>query len=180
MTAARAEQPGAGPAPGAVSLAAFNAMPGPDAGRLLLACCAAERWAGQLASARPYRSVTAVLRQSDTAVAGLAQADLAQALSGHPRIGARPARRGPAQREQSGVDHADQQLIRALAEGNRAYEHRFGHIYLACATGRTGAGLLALLRDRLGNDPASEWLVVAAELAKINRIRLARLLGESG
>ncbi len=162
------------PAPEALSLAEFNGMPAPDAGRLLLACCSAERWAGLVAAGRPFGSVGDVLIRSDAAVAGLTRADLRQALAGHPRIGVR------AHPEQAGVDHADQELISALAEGNRAYERRFGHIYLVCAAGRSGPELLALLRQRLGNEPAAEWRVLAAELAKINRRRLARQLRESG
>jgi 2-oxo-4-hydroxy-4-carboxy-5-ureidoimidazoline decarboxylase len=180
--------------PEVVSLAGFNGMPAPDAHRMLLACCSAERWAGQVAAGRPFGSVGDALLRSDAAVAGLTQADLRQALSGHPRIGARPGARpagggaagvgaaggGLAPAEQAGVDHDDRELICALAEGNRAYERRFGHIYLVCATGRSGPELLALLQQRLGNEPAAEWRVLAAELAKINRIRLARQLRESG
>ncbi len=74
------------------------------------------------------------------------------------------------------MDPADQATMQALADGNQAYEHRFGHIYLVCATGRSGPDLLALLQERLGNAPAAEWRVVRAELEKINRIRLAKLL----
>jgi 2-oxo-4-hydroxy-4-carboxy-5-ureidoimidazoline decarboxylase len=220
MSPAKAQPAKAQPAeaPPDVSLAEFNGMPALDARRLLLACCAAERWAGQLAAARPFGSLGDALRRSDSAVASLTHADLRQALSGHPRIGTRPlggagsqaggtrplggagSQAGGAgsqaggtrplggagsqarlvQAEQAGVDHADDELMLALAEGNLAYERRFGHIYLVCATGRNGPALLALLRERLGNDPASEWTVVAAELAKINRIRLARQLRESG
>lgn len=71
---------------------------------------------------------------------------------------------------------ADAGLMRALADGNARYEARFGHIYLVCATGRSGAELLAYLRERLGNEPDAEWRVAAAELAKINRIRLSKLV----
>lgn len=169
-----AKDQSARPAPEAVSLAEFNGMPAPDARRLLLACCPAERWAGQVAAGRPFGSVGDALLRSDAAVAGLTKAGLRQALAGHRRIGAQ------AHPEQAGVDHGDQELIRALAEGNRAYERRFGHIYLVCATGRSGRELLALLQQRLGHEPAAEWRVLAAELAKINRIRLARQLRESG
>ena len=68
----------------------------------------------------------------------------------------------------------------ALLEGNREYEARFGHVYLVCASGRTGAELLALLRSRLANDPAYERTVARRELGKINALRLARLAEESG
>jgi 2-oxo-4-hydroxy-4-carboxy-5-ureidoimidazoline decarboxylase len=109
-------------------------------------------------------------------VAQLAPADLEQALAGHPRIGERHGADDRSRREQAGVHGADPATIQALADGNQAYERRFGHIYLVCATGRSAGELLALLRERLGNDPGTEWGMVRRELANINRIRLARLL----
>jgi 2-oxo-4-hydroxy-4-carboxy-5-ureidoimidazoline decarboxylase len=137
---------------------------------------------------RPYPDVRTLLDASDAVVAGLGERDLAEALAGHPRIGDRrvtsngkvgtggqPA--GWSSQEQAGVSRADDALRQALAEGNEEYERRFGHIYLACATGKDAAELLAFLRGRLGNDRAAEWRVVAAELAKINQIRLRKLVG---
>jgi len=76
------------------------------------------------------------------------------------------------------VDAADAVTIVSLAEGNAVYEQRFGHIYLVCAAGRTGAELLAILRKRLSNDDETEWNVVRTELGKINQIRLTELLGK--
>jgi 2-oxo-4-hydroxy-4-carboxy-5-ureidoimidazoline decarboxylase len=67
-----------------------------------------------------------------------------------------------------------------LAQCNAAYEQRFGHVYLVCATGRTAEELLAVCEDRLGNDAETERGVVLGELAKINRIRLDKLLGAEG
>jgi 2-oxo-4-hydroxy-4-carboxy-5-ureidoimidazoline decarboxylase len=109
-------------------------------------------------------------------VTGLDPADLEQALAGHPRIGERHGADDRSRREQAGVHGADPATIQALADGNQAYERQFGHIYLVCATGRSAGELLALLQERLGNDPGAEWAVVRTELAKINRIRLAKLL----
>lgn len=155
-------------------LGRLNALPAEQARAELLACCPAERWVRDVGSGRPYASVDDLLARSDEAVAGLAQADLEQALAGHPRIGERAS--GPSHREQAGVRAADPGTVRALADGNDAYERRFGHIYLVCASGRSGAELLDLLRERLANDPGTEWGVVRGELGKINRIRLLKLL----
>ena len=164
--------------PGELSLAGLNELPVPAAERSLADCCAAPGWASAVAAGRPYRSVDALLARSDRAVAGLTDTDLRAALAGHPRIGGRPAAsvRWSGQ-EQAGVATADAELMAALAAGNADYERRFGHIYLVCATGRTGQELLELLRERLANDPAQEWSVVGGELAKINRIRLRQLVG---
>jgi 2-oxo-4-hydroxy-4-carboxy-5-ureidoimidazoline decarboxylase len=178
----------------------LNGLPDAAAREELLACCSSARWAAEVASGRPFASVGEIIARSDAVVAGLTRADLEQALAGHPRIGD-PSPPGPAggasaaagrpghepeastgwsRQEQAGVQAADQAIVRGLAEGNEAYERRFGHIYLVCATGRGGAELLALLRERLGNDPAAEWDVVRGELGKINRIRLRKLLEATG
>jgi 2-oxo-4-hydroxy-4-carboxy-5-ureidoimidazoline decarboxylase len=178
----------------------LNGLPDEAAREELLGCCSSARWAADVASGRPFASADEIIARSDAAVAGLTRADLEQALAGHPRIGDRsragavagsgaaagqPGHEGGAaagwsRQEQAGVQAADQATIQALAEGNEAYERRFGHIYLVCATGRSGAELLALLRERLGNDPAAEWDVVRRELGKINRIRLRKLLEATG
>ncbi|MHB1593098.1 MAG: 2-oxo-4-hydroxy-4-carboxy-5-ureidoimidazoline decarboxylase [Streptosporangiaceae bacterium] len=157
-------------------LAEFNDLTDSAARRELLACCNAAAWADAVASGRPYRSAEDLLAASDRAVAALSRADLAEALAGHPRIGDR-ALTGTSATEQAGVTAADADLRDRLAAGNAQYERRFGHIYLACATGLDAASLLAFLRQRLANDPDTEWRVVAGELAKINQIRLRALVG---
>jgi 2-oxo-4-hydroxy-4-carboxy-5-ureidoimidazoline decarboxylase len=155
-----------------VDLQTFNALPPPEAERTLLTCCSAPRWAHAVAAGRPYPSIPAL---HTAAAAALDDADLDAALAGHPRIGDRQAG-GQSRREQSGVGAAAADVLDALAEGNRAYEDRFGHVYLVCATGRSAEDLLATLRARLANDPATERAVALTELAAINRIRLDRLL----
>jgi 2-oxo-4-hydroxy-4-carboxy-5-ureidoimidazoline decarboxylase len=158
-----------------VSLETLNALPAERAREHLLACCTSERWIHNVTAGRPYASVGEILARSDESMAELDQADLKQALAGHPRIGSRSAA-GASRREQAGVQAADQATLGALAEGNEAYERRFGHIYLVCATGRSAGELLALLRERLDHDPGTEWGIVRGELGKINRIRLRQLL----
>lgn len=66
----------------------------------------------------------------------------------------------------------------ALAEENRRYEARFGHVFLIAASGRTAGEMLEALRQRIGNDPATELELAATEHRKITRLRLERLLSE--
>lgn len=163
-----------------LDLAAFNALPTSDAERRLLAVCSSPRWAAAVAASRPFASIGELFRAADAEVHALREGELDDALAGHPRIGEpRPGRDGAwARQEQSGVDAADAATLDAIARGNRVYENRFGHVYLVCATGRTADELLAVLLARLSNDAATERRVVREELAKINRIRLGRLIGE--
>ncbi|MFD6162644.1 2-oxo-4-hydroxy-4-carboxy-5-ureidoimidazoline decarboxylase [Nocardia sp. NPDC060256] len=156
-------------------LAGFDAMPDDAATEALLACCSSPEWARSLVAGRPYPSVDALLQAADTVLAGLPESEIDRALAGHPRIGERPDTAASA-REQAGVATAEDAVRSALAAGNRAYEARFGHIYLVCASGRSGSELLAILEERLGNEAETERRVMRTELAKINRIRLRALL----
>jgi 2-oxo-4-hydroxy-4-carboxy-5-ureidoimidazoline decarboxylase len=51
----------------------------------------------------------------------------------------------------------------ALAEANRAYEAKFGHIYIVCASGKTAEEMLASCKQRLANEPDKELAVAAGE-----------------
>ena len=64
-----------------------------------------------------------------------------------------------------------------LAEGNRRYEQRFGHVFLIRAAGRSAEDMLAALEQRLGNDDDTERDVVRRELADIVRLRLQKVVG---
>jgi 2-oxo-4-hydroxy-4-carboxy-5-ureidoimidazoline decarboxylase len=155
-------------------LAGFNTLPTDRALDELTACCASPEWAARLAEGRPYPSLEGLLARADEVLAGLDEAEVDKALAGHPRIGERSAL-ASSRREQAGVATAVSATLAALAEGNREYERRFGHVYLVCADGRPAEELLAVLTGRLGNDPATERRVLRAELGRINRLRLARL-----
>lgn len=157
-----------------IKLDEWNALDAAAAERQLREVCAAPRWAREVAASRPHPDVAALQAAAEAA---LTDADLDEAMAGHPRIGDRAAA-GASRREQSGVAGADADVLAALADGNRAYEERFGHVYLVCATGRSARELLDILRSRLGNDPATERSVALAELAAINRLRIARLISE--
>jgi 2-oxo-4-hydroxy-4-carboxy-5-ureidoimidazoline decarboxylase len=171
-------------------LADFNAAPAPALATRLRACCAADAWIDAVTGGRPYPDESALGKASDQATASLGDRGLAQALAGHPRIGDRLAAPGAdgeadleagrdpswSRQEQSGMNAAGDGIRAAIAAANAEYERRFGHVYLVCATGRSAGELLAICRSRLANPPEAEREVVLAELAKINRLRLARLL----
>jgi 2-oxo-4-hydroxy-4-carboxy-5-ureidoimidazoline decarboxylase len=163
-----------------LGLATFNGLSDDEAEEVLLACCSSRSWARTVRAGRRYASTDDVLEAADTAVVALTEADVDEALAGHPRIGERPGSGHSAwsEAEQAGVAGATDAVQAGLAEANRAYEERFGHVYLVCATGRSANELLGILRERLGHDPATERRVVRAELGKINRIRLAQMLSE--
>ena len=155
----------------------------PDEARALLAsCCASTRWVDRMLARRPFESMDAMLTAARADWRALSPADWLEAFAGHPRIGDREAlgqrfgdaRDLPAQ-EQAGVAGASDDVLSALAEGNAAYESKFGFIFIVCATGLKADEMLSMLRTRMPNDPERELVVAAEEQAKITSLRLKNL-----
>lgn len=153
----------------------FNVAEPAQAEQALLACCASRRWADELLARRPYHDLAGMRRVSHTVLESLTWNDVAEALAAHPRIGERATGTGReaawSRDEQAGAGTATQE---DLVAGNVAYEERFGHVFLICATGLSGEAMLTALRERLGNDPDTEQGVVRGELAKIVDLRLGK------
>jgi 2-oxo-4-hydroxy-4-carboxy-5-ureidoimidazoline decarboxylase len=166
----------ANPSPPASALAAFNAATPQAAERDVLACCASGSFAKLIADGRPYRDPAAVLTAVDAAFSTLSWNDIVESMNAHPRIGDRAPGGGWSAAEQSGAASASDQVRHALADGNRAYEQRFGHVFLICASGLSGREMLTQLEARLGHDAGAERAVVRQELLKITRLRMTKLL----
>ncbi|MEO3782760.1 2-oxo-4-hydroxy-4-carboxy-5-ureidoimidazoline decarboxylase [Actinocorallia sp. B10E7] len=160
-----------------MEMARFDALPGPEAEEELLTCCAVPEWARKVAYGRPYPDSAALLETGSRALAGLSWDAVLTALSAHPRIGERAGgdsrEAAWSRQEQAGAQDADRD---ALTAANLAYEERFGHVFLICATGLSGAEMLAAARARLEHDEETERAVVRTELDKIVRIRLRKLV----
>ena len=69
-------------------------------------------------------------------------------------------------------------LRRRWREANREYENRFGHIFIVCATGKSGAEILEILRRRLENDKEIELREAAEQQRQITQIRLKKWLSQ--
>lgn len=160
-------------------LARFNTLADSEATAVLHEVCAGAAWGRAILSRRPYATADALFAASDAATAELTAADLAEAMAGHPPIG-RPKPGDPtSSREQRGMAGASEELKTEMLELNLAYQERFGHVFLICATGATGEQMRDAVRTRIGNPPERERENVRTELGKINRIRLARLVQDS-
>lgn len=144
----------------------------------LLGCLAVPRWADDVLAGAPYADRAALLDRAGEAARSLTDAELDQALAGHPRIGERAAaghNTAASATEQAGVDPSSGDVAARLAAGNAAYEERFGHVFLIRAAGRDGEEILAELDRRLGNDAAAERAETVGALREIALLRLERL-----
>ena len=163
-----------------MTLAEFDALPAEAAEALVAPCVAIPSWAGGLVAGRPYMDVPDLLAAARQLTAAWTDEEVEGALADHPRIGERHAGDGESAalsaREQAGVDPADVEVQARLRAGNAAYEERFGRIYLVRAAGRSAEEMLALLEERLENDPATEIAVTKGQLAEIALLRLQTLI----
>lgn len=158
----------------------YNGLGEDEAYAAFLSCCGSERWARRMTAARPFAHTGALFNEARRFWWTASEADWQEAFSHHPRIGEDPERlrkrfahtAAQSGREQAGVDGAPEHVLEALAEGNRAYEARFGHVFLVCATGKSAAEMLHILRDRSRNTPERELREAASAQAQITDLRL--------
>ena len=169
--------------PEAGGLPRLNALSKEEATAELLRCCGSTNWVRLVAASRPFHDERELFEATDRVWWSLNRVDWLEAFSSHPKIGEQKAEAdtGPeaerwAQEEQSETRTAAPETLAALAEENRAYEGKFGFIYIVCATGRSADQMLALVKRRLGNDAETELCVAAEEQRRITQLRLRKLL----
>lgn len=160
-----------------MGLDAFNGASERQRMHLLFEVCSSTIWARRVLAGGPFRDADGLYDRADRVLAELPDAEIDAALDGHPRIGDR-ADNASSAREQAGMASADDAVRAEMAAANARYEQKFGYVYLVCASGRSADELLAILLERLENDPETERRVMRSELAKINRLRLMRLLSK--
>ncbi|MEU9664963.1 2-oxo-4-hydroxy-4-carboxy-5-ureidoimidazoline decarboxylase [Streptomyces bobili] len=158
------------PPPALTALEGFNGAPAAEAHRILLDCLRSLSWAHRVTAHRPYPTLDALLAASDEAAYDLTAGDLTEALAAESLP--------PLPEDAYGAAHM------ALGAAHAAYEARFGHTFVICLDGvppnETLDYVLGTIRSRWANDPEKEREVVAEELRRLARQRLAGALKGAG
>jgi OHCU decarboxylase len=164
-------------------LAWLNSLPAEEAAKELLQCCGSRRWAQEMVNGRPYESSETLIKAASEVWWSLQPNDWLEAFRSHPKIGEQKAAesvsaqsRDWSGQEQAGTSNASRETVDSLATLNRAYEHKFGFIFIICATGKTSEEMLAALRERLDNESEAELRIAAGEQSKITELRLRKLI----
>lgn len=165
----------------------LDTMAAGRAAALLAECCGSSRWVTAMLSQRPFHVQARLLEASTDVWHSLDSDDWLEAFAHHPRIGERASDRPQGEQgaawsesEQSRVHDASDDVRTELARVNRAYEQRFGFIYIVCAAGKSAAEMLDIANRRMRHDLVQEITVAAAEQHAITQLRLVKLVDGLG
>ena len=144
----------------------------------LRACCASKAFVETMSRERPFDGGgTALVTRARALVASLAEADLLEAMSAHPRLGERKEAEPFSAAEQARVQASSAEVLAALAAQNRAYEDKHGFVFLIFASGKSAEDVLAAARERVAHTREDELRIAARELAEITLLRMRKLVG---
>lgn len=144
--------------------------------KALADCCGSGAWVDGMIGRRPFEDASRFQTAAEETWWALSQGDWLEAFSKHPKIGTKQPSGEWSAEEQSGMNQATSETAQSIEDLNRAYQEKFGWIFMICATGKSAEEMKRQLEQRLRNDPAAEIRIAAAEQAKITRLRLQKLL----
>lgn len=154
----------------------------------LRACAGSSAWVRAMLVARhereaSFETLDALKASAREAWTKCSPSDYDEAFRAHPRIGETKAEgavsevaKGWSVNEQAKVTDASQAVLDELRETNRAYEERFGRIYIVCATGKSAEEMLAIAKDRMRADADTEFRRAAEEQRSITELRLEKMV----
>jgi len=161
----------------------LNTMRAPEAAHEFLTCCGSHQWANRMVESRPFASIESLQFRAAQIWWDLDPHEWLEAFRSHPKIGETKAATDVSEQsqkwsgqEQVRVQDSPTDTLNELAKLNQEYESKFGYIFIVCATGKTSAEMLTILKLRIGNDSETELPIAAGEQAKITEIRLRKLL----
>lgn len=162
-----------------MELSEFNQADEQTARSVVTPCLDIDRWVTAVVAGRPYDSVDAAAELARLAAAPFTASEVESALAHHPRIGERAsgdsAEADLSRGEQANLSN-DEQVQADLLTGNRAYEAKFGQVFLIRAAGRSAEEILEQLNLRLANDAQTEAGIIAEQLRQIAVLRLSGAL----
>lgn len=173
-------------------LTAWNEAEKDKAHYAMITCCGAPRWAAEMVERRPIASAGELCAVADQVWSAMGEADWLTAFACHPRIGERAEAQKPAHaiaqaskrsaawstQEQSGTANASAVTLDELTQLNLRYEQRFGFTYIVCATGKSAAEMLEILKSRVSNERGAELREAAEQQRQIMQIRLRKWLAQ--
>lgn len=174
-----------------MSIAEFDHLSIEKKKELLMQCCGSSAWVNKMLTVFPVEDLVELLEAAEEKWYECNAEDWQEAFAHHPKIGdinflsselilekekfANSAEW--AATEQSGINNADENTLQQLKKANKEYQHKFGFIFIICASGKSANEMLHILKSRLKNIKEQEIKIAAEEQNRITKIRLEKLFG---
>lgn len=166
-----------------MTLNELNILPSQLRDQELTKCCGSSAWVQNMSSIFPVANEQVLYEQAERIWFECDEEDWKEAFRHHPKIGDISSLKEKfantskwAEGEQAGITQTNDQVLEALADGNRLYEEKFGYIFIVCATGKSAVEMLSMLQSRLYSSAKDEIKIAMGEQNKITLIRLKKLL----
>lgn len=164
-----------------MTIKTLNKLSKAEKEKLLMSCCGSQGWVALMIKQFPFISEKQLIDTANECwYKQCNSSDWMESFTHHPKIGdIKSLTKKFAGKEQAGVAAASKKTITQLTNANKAYEARFGFIFIVCATGRSAAEMLRLMDDRLSNTIGEELHIAMGEQMKITILRLQKLMYDS-
>lgn len=167
-----------------MNLSEFNQLPIEQAKEHLFNCCGSTKWVNKMAEHFPFHDERSLFDHSRIIwYEECEENDYLEAFKHHPKIGDLESLKKKfsntsewAGNEQAGVNEANDETIKGLAELNESYFKKNGYIFIICATGKSAGEMLRLLKERTNHTRQEELAIAMGEQFKITLIRLKKLI----
>ena len=167
-----------------ITLENLNALSKADAFAKFEQCCVSKTWVKAMVEKRPFPNENTLINKAASSwFNDCSSDDFKEAFTGHPKIGDVESLKEKfehtkdwASGEQSKMNEADEETIKALSIANADYENKFGYIFIVSASGKSADEMLAIINNRLQHEAEEELFVAMNEQHKITVIRLSKLV----
>jgi OHCU decarboxylase len=127
---------------------------------------------------RPFADIRALELAMRDVVLQATRAEQLDLINRHPRLGARAplTMRSQAEQRGAGIERSTNETRDELAELNARYEQRFGFPFIVAVKNLGVRDIIENCRERLANDPATEFEESLRQIFRIAGFRLADTL----
>jgi 2-oxo-4-hydroxy-4-carboxy-5-ureidoimidazoline decarboxylase len=164
-----------------MTIAEFDHLNNEKKREILQKCCGSSVWIEKMLTIPPAEDLIDLFEDAEEKWYECNEEDWKEAFLHHPKIGDINSLKEKfastadfVEDEQLSVKETSEKVLESLAESNRAYEKKFGYIFIVSASGKSAEEMLGILTARLNNNPEEEIQIAMEEQNKITRLRLEK------
>src|SRR5436190_6839753 len=162
-----------------MTIADFDHLDKESKRKLLYQCCGSSAWVEKMLTIPPAEDLIDLFEDAEEKWYECKEADWKEAFSNAAKSGDldsmdKELYSTPGSGQQSSTRTVPE-VLKSLADAKKAYEKKFGYVFVAADVEKSAGEILGMLTARLNNEPREEIKIAMDEQNKITRIRLGKL-----